>query len=515
MNSFRRHLYLVLPAAFALLVPAVAVAHSLREEANMAASYNALRELVEPVQGPGDSDPADDGFKLVGHDPLNARGMNAAPAMHGNGNYVYVGSRTDGQPQHRTPGILVVDVSNPRKPKVVHEIGPPDAALPGETSRELRVWPQQKLLIVMNFGCSSLIHACVGGDVTEPRYTFFDISGEHAAKPKLVSTYVPSRIPHEMFLWVDPNQPKQRALLFQTTPTSSQTQPNLIVTDISKARQGKFTETPWVATFDAGTFENGEEEDRRLHSIGVSNDGTRTYLAFLGSGFLVLDTSEVIAGEDDPNISLVTPPENRVSWSNPGAHSAVKVYGRDVALVTDEVYGDALDALGPHGCPWGWVRMIDIQNPSAPRVMSEYRVEQNHPEYCESEDGSDPGNTTFTSYSSHNPTITRDLAFVTWHSAGLEAIDIANAAAPTRAGKFVPEPLESVATEDPALSLGRSKVVMWSYPIISDGLIYVVDLRNGLYILRYTGPRARQIAPIDFLEGNSNLGDALRLEPVR
>jgi hypothetical protein len=53
---------------------------------------------------------------------------------------------------------------------------------------------------------------------------------------------------------------------------------------------------------------------------------------------------------------------------------------------------------------------------------------------------------------------------------------------------------------------------MWSFPIVSDGLIYVVDVRNGLYILRYTGPRAGELDRISFLEGNSNLGDAVRID---
>jgi hypothetical protein len=52
---------------------------------------------------------------------------------------------------------------------------------------------------------------------------------------------------------------------------------------------------------------------------------------------------------------------------------------------------------------------------------------------------------------------------------------------------------------------------MWSFPIIHHGLIYVVDIRNGLFVLRYTGPHARQVARIHFLEGNSDLGDAVRL----
>ncbi|HET7870274.1 MAG TPA: hypothetical protein VFM85_08145 [Actinomycetota bacterium] len=69
-----------------------------------------------------------------------------------------------------------------------------------------------------------------------------------------------------------------------------------------------------------------------------------------------------------------------------------------------------------------------------------------------------------------------------------------------------------MATEDPALSRGTNKVVMWSYPIICKGLIYAIDIRNGLYILRYTGPHADEVANIGFLEGNSNLGDALKLD---
>ena len=55
---------------------------------------------------------------------------------------------------------------------------------------------------------------------------------------------------------------------------------------------------------------------------------------------------------------------------------------------------------------------------------------------------------------------------------------------------------------------------MWSYPVIQDGLIYTVDLRNGLYILKYNGPYSHEVDSVGFLEGNSNQGDALCYEPV-
>jgi hypothetical protein len=73
--------------------------------------------------------------------------------------------------------------------------------------------------------------------------------------------------------------------------------------------------------------------------------------------------------------------------------------------------------------------------------------------------------------------------------------------------------------QDPRLSsnpdTGRNeKVVMWSYPIIKDGPIYVVDLRNGLGVLKYSGAFEREVSRIAFLDGNSNQGDALSYESV-
>jgi hypothetical protein len=88
---------------------------------------------------------------------------------------------------------------------------------------------------------------------------------------------------------------------------------------------------------------------------------------------------------------------------------------------------------------------------------------------------------------------------------------VSNPAKPSQAAVFVdPEPLLYVFMEDPALSAGQDKVVAWSFPIIVDGLIYFVDIRNGLFIVKYKGPHASEVAKVDFAEGNSNQGDTLR-----
>jgi hypothetical protein len=438
-------------------------------------------------------------FEVVGHDPLMNRGMNAAPAVKGD--YAYIGSRTDAKAGNQNhAGVFVVDIHDPSSPKIVTEIGPPDEGNEGETSRELRIWPQQNLLIVENLGsnCSYLIHECSPRAVDD-HFSFYDISGKNAAAPKLVSTYTPSMNPHEFYLWLDPKRPG-RALMFISTPGGGKGQ--MMVTDITHARDKKFTE---LATWQA--IIPDPQTDNRLHSLSVSPDGKTGYVAYLGGGSFLIDTSDFANAKPKPEVRLITPLQNRVHWGDPGAHSAVPIWGQDYYLTTDEVYGDALKAISSGGgCPWGWARTVDIHNPEKPKVVAEYKLPQNEADYCQT----DPPRPS-SSYSSHNPTLTQHIAFVTWHSGGLQAIDLTDPTKPTEAAGWVPDPEPYVVQEDPALSAGQDKVVVWSYPIIQNGLIYVVDIRNGLYILRYKGPYDTEVARTKFLEGNSNLGDALRL----
>ena len=485
-----------------LLGPATVAATAQAAAPGTSTTSGAESHVPGPVR-PGTSS----GFQLVGHDPLFARGMNAAPAVYGH--HVYVGSRTDASAGHRRPAVQIVDVSDPSAPHVVGQLGSPT---PGETTRELRVWPQQKLLMVLSFQCSSLIHACTGDEVTS-RITFYDLADP--AQPKRVSTYVPTEGPHEFYLWVDPQRRAERALLYMSTPDNDAHATNMIVTDISGARRNEFRELVHFRPNVLFPERVRETHDVALHSMAVNAAGTRLHLAYLGGGYLVADTSELARGGAQPRLHLITPVTHRVPYTNPGAHSAVQVPGRPYVLLTEEVYGDFLDELigaDEHGCPWGWVKIADIRDPRQPEVVGQFRLAENTRAYCSSPAGQSPENTDRTSYSAHNPTVLPDLALVTWHSGGLQAISLSDPVRPRQTGFFLPRPLPQVATEDPALSEGRNKVVMWSYPIIQNGLIYVTDIRNGLYILRYTGPGHAAVDGIRFYEGNSNRGDAVRLD---
>jgi hypothetical protein len=325
---------------------------------------------------------------------------------------------------------------------------------------------------------------------------------------------------HEFFLWEDPTNP-ERALVFAgsagSTCGTSGGAPScpLSVWDISPVRNGQAPVTLYSGVHGYTRFPAAPAPVQKpaggLHSLSVSNDGTRAYFALLTGGFAVVDVSAFAEGAPLPQPRPVTLNEARPVWSGPGAHSAVKLWNKDWAWVSDEVYGTATGS--GHGCPWGWARFIDISDPQRPTVEAEYRLPENFESTC------DDWNPPRTSYSAHNPTLTPRIALTTWHSGGFQAVNIQKPWAPYQLAQFMPTPLDAVMLEDPRLSsdpdTGRNeKVVMWSYPIVKDGLIYVVDLRNGLYVLKYEGRFENEVEHIGFLDGNSNQGDALCFEPV-
>src|SRR6266496_3294401 len=421
-------------------------------------------------------------FQVVGSNPLYGRGMNAALTIYDH--YAYIGNRTDGSSTcgfgdprgylsqncpHPDPGILITDIADPSNPTVVGEIGSPYAGQVGITTRELRVWPQQKLLMVMTFRCSSLIHACpVGNDNTFPfDIKFFDLTDP--VHPTFISSYVPTSLagaklkPHEMFLWVDPKNP-DRALLWLSTPSVSvnPARPNLMIVDISAVPSGgavrELAEGNWNQFFPGAADPNNYDFDLSLHSMTPSFDGTRTYLAYLRGGFGVLDTSEVAndavpAGTvESLNDKLLTPVPFPTWGTGPHcvghtpagcaeSHSAVPLPGRPFALTIDEVYGSFTTAS--FGWPWGWVRLWNIANPGQPHMIGQYKLTENTTAFQNSPDH-DAVTEQFRSYSSHNPTVLRDLIFDSWHSGGEQAIDVSDPGDPQQAGWFSPTPLAAV-----------------------------------------------------------------------
>lgn len=387
-------------------------------------------------------------LQLVGSDPLGARGLNAGLALADH--CAYVGSRGQGP-------IAIVDITDPTHPRDAGTIPAKQLTTP----RELRAIPGQKELIVLNFaldrgGANRIDLYRWTGDCTQPTHVgVYDFGG---------------RPPHEFFLWVDPAA--ARTLLFVTMFSGGAD--DLQVLDVTDPSAPKLAGA-WTPPLGM------------LHSMSVSADGKRAFLALWTGGLLIADVSPFTSGLPNPHLTLLTQVADRVlPLQNGNVHSAVQLPGRNVVIVTDERY--------PPACPYGPARLVDVSDSAHPRVVSELAVPENDQTTCAS--------APVGAYTSHNPTIIGDLALITWYSSGFQVFDVSDPAHPQRLAEFRPQAIQA-GQRDP--SLGVTATETWSYPIVRNGLIYIADINQGLFILRYSGVHQEQIAQTGFAEGNSNL----------
>ena len=236
-------------------------------------------------------------FTQVGHNPLLGRGMNAAIAVHKR--YVYVGSRTDGKNNNANhAGIMIIDAQNPADPKLAGEMGPPEEGLPGESSRELRVWRSQNILMVIHTNCGgATAHVC--GASSRSTMKFYDIGGANATNPVLL--YKNTLDTHEFYIWEDPLNPR-RALMFASSATN-----NFQIYDLSNLLNADPATRAPVRTF-SGAHGFGNSSGSGIHSFSVSNDGKKLYLALLTRGFGIADVSAFTDTDPATNTyRLITP----------------------------------------------------------------------------------------------------------------------------------------------------------------------------------------------------------------
>jgi hypothetical protein len=445
----------------------------------------------------------DKNFALVGHTDLAERGMNSPIAVAGT--CVYVGDRyyssSADEPVRPNGGVAIVDASDPANPKQVGTIPPVGLS----TQRELRADAGLGILVVE--GYSPFIDGWTPGSQPINYLKVYDIHSD-CLHPKLLSTYdFGPRAPHEFFLWKDPKHPG-RALAYVTFTIYS---PDLMVIDLSDPA------SPALAgVYDLGVDQTQKTQDFAdesgsgyLHSLAVSDDGTRAYMATWDYGFYELDTS-LFADPPAAGVGAAHPVGVGHFDDGHNVHSAVPIPGNGANIVfTQEDYANA-----GHGCPFGILRTGHLDSDGGATQLGQFSLPENDPKNCGQKNGT---------FSSHNPTLFPDLALLTWYSGGLRAVDLTDPAHPYEDGAFVPTPSFTPALRDdrlffpatatnpglptdttrPGSTAPKWTGAMWSYPIVQNGLVYVADIDLGLYILRYTGPHADEVNKAAFVEGNS------------
>ncbi len=116
------------------------------------------------------------------------------------------------------------------------------------------------------------------------------------------------------------------------------------------------------------------------HGLSISNNGNRAYVAGIGSGLIILDTSEVQARVPSPQVGEVS----RLTWNSmsiPQNAIPVRIKGRPYVVEIDEFGAQSEVGAG---------RIISIADEENPRIVSNLRLAVHQPENFAAQAG-DPG----------------------------------------------------------------------------------------------------------------------------
>ncbi len=493
----------------------------------------AVEDIPEGGQG--------ENFSLVAHNPLMdnhqyveetydvPRGSNGDIAIAGD--CVYVGSLVAQQPP------LIVDISDPTTPDV---IGPVPDAIPGVANGIEGIEAIGDVMIIDHREPLGDEFAVPDGEPTRG-LSVYDVS--EPREPSLVTRYdYEGDSVHAATLWRDPEDP-DRILAVQ----SFWDRPNIRILDLTGCPGGDCDPTvvaSWGLEAQVGM-------DAYTHEAVFSTDGQRLYTAQWEAGTFLLDSSSLMASLRDGETCNPDPPagtdgdgncltllnptiEDRVDSSPPltsdNHHIALKVPGRPYLLVTGESTGprwnSETESIEQGSCPGAFTRLVYIgedehehypgEEPTAlrgdlyPETVGVFGLPEQQIEHC-TEDGWEEGVAPPQAWlSPHYATVFPDLAFVTYSSAGIRAIDISNPFTPLEAGYYFSNPVDEVrwtsygVIGDPDYNdedelIRRSNPVpphmfAFSFPIVHNGYIIYADVHSGLYVLEYTGPYADQLS---------------------
>jgi hypothetical protein len=269
-------------------------------------------------------------------------------------------------PLTQHPGVVVVDVSDPRNPQMSAVLTERAMQDPHES---LKVNKKRKLLGATKgpgFGPTL---------PTDRQFAFYDISGD-CAHPKLLSDVdVPGHTGHAGGFAPDGRTYYGAAIALPG---------NITAMDVSDPTRPKLL---------------GFLEHFHTHDLSVSEDGTRMYLAqpgnFLPFGFpgpnglVIVDVSDFQFRRPNPQPRVIS----TLFWQDGGvAQQTIPVTyrGRPHLIFTDETgAGPATPASAAkaEACrrglpPFGFARVIDISNETKPKIISKLMLEVHDPANC-------------------------------------------------------------------------------------------------------------------------------------
>jgi hypothetical protein len=274
---------------------------------------------------------------------------------------------TENNPAQSHPGIVVIDVSDPKHPH-------PTAYL-DETAAGLN--PHENNKVNEARGLLGLAQS------TGPNFAVYDLNGD-CAHPKLASTFdVPNSSGH-MGGWSEDGKTYYIGQQFRGVPGIL---PIIDVTDPYDAK--------WLLNW-AFTLAN---PNGRPHDLSTNKDGTRLYAGQPGTfgappnnssfgpdGLVILDTSDIAFRLPNPQIPVIS----TLFWDDQGQVEQMLPFfwhGHTYLISTDESGGQGGVGGLPAACargasPYGYSNIIDITDETNPRIVSKIMLEVHDPKNC-------------------------------------------------------------------------------------------------------------------------------------
>jgi hypothetical protein len=382
-------------------------------------------------------------LRLVGQTDLNGHG----DCMHVNlkDQYAFVAHMGESR-----VGTSVVDVSDPKQPRVVRQLETP----PGTHSHKVQIVGD---VLLVNYERSMF----------EPNATswqgglkVFDISQPEEPR-EIAFLRMPGKGVHRMTYWEPPYAYMSGSddgfldQFFVAVDLSDPTQPKEVGRWWYPGQHANGGEMPsWTPTEGHGGAPGAKRY--ALHHPLIR--GERAYCGWWDAGLVILDISELSRPRCVSELQFDA--ESRAT------HTALPIPGRDILVVTDEQITQ--DCSGPTMK----VRVVDIADELHPRVIAELPTPEG--DFCSRGGRFGPHNLHEMRPGS---LIDPNTVYVTYFNAGLRVVDISNAAEPREVAYFVPD-----------APPGRKSIQFNDVLVASNGLIYVTDrFSGGLYILERTG----------------------------
>jgi len=356
-------------------------------------------------------------------------------------------------------GVVALDMNDPSRPRRTANLITPAMLAPHES---LLVHRKRGLLI-----------GVMGNLATAPGVVdIYDIS-EDCRHPRLLSTTPSALFGHESGLSPD-------GRTFWSAGAASNT---LVAVDITDPT------APRTVFQQSGVV---------YHGLRFSPDGRLMYVANIGSpspdglsggGLRILDVSEVHEREPDPDVRTLSDltwpqlsiPQVAEPFTRDGHHYVLEV-DEFIDLFTFESAGRFREA------PVGAARIIDVDDPRRPRIVSDIRLEVHQPSLRDDDLFADPGNASpAQGYAAHYCSLPRrrdpNLAACSMILSGLRVFDIRDPEHPREVAYFNKPELPGGSLLTPEEGSYAMSAPAWD---VKERQIWYTDVHTGFYAVRLT-----------------------------